>query len=89
VQLIEKRKKKDYSTMFCNQLLIFSFTEGLTRWHTKLISFLNISLLIGCGWSLVENPIVSAFPNALSHNDDAFQSPWNVPSHSNPQQGME
>jgi hypothetical protein len=76
--------------MFYIQLLIFSFIAGLTRWHTKLISFLkHFHALIGCGWSLIENPVVSAFPNAPRHNDDAFQSLWNVPSHSNPWEGME
>jgi hypothetical protein len=41
---ITRKRNKDYGTTFCIQLLILSFIAGLTRWHTKLISFLNISL---------------------------------------------
>jgi hypothetical protein len=44
--------------------------------------------LINCGWDLIENPIVSALPNAPRHNDDTFQPPWDLPSPSNPHQGM-
>jgi hypothetical protein len=57
--------------------------------HQTHFFFKHFLAPIGCGWSLVENPVVSAFPNTPSHNDDAFQSPWNVPSHSNPQEGMD
>jgi hypothetical protein len=57
--------------------------------HQTHFFFKHFLALIGCGWSLVENPIVSAFLNAPGHNDDAFQSPWNMLSYSNPQQGME
>jgi hypothetical protein len=57
--------------------------------HQTQFFFKHFPTLIDYGWSLVENPVVSAFPNAPNHNDDAFQSPWNVPSHSNPQEGMD
>jgi hypothetical protein len=57
--------------------------------HQNHFFFKHFLALINCGLSLIEDPIVSAFPNAPSHNDDAFQSPWDMPSPSNPQQGME
>jgi hypothetical protein len=90
VQLTEKRKKKGLQYNVLQPITNFLLHRRLDSMaHQTHFFFKHFLALIGCGWSLVENPIVSAFPNALSHNDDAFQSPWNVPSHSNPQQGME
>jgi hypothetical protein len=57
--------------------------------HLTHFSFKHFPTLIHRGQSLVENPIIPAFPNEPGHNDDSFQSPWNLPSHSNPQEGID
>jgi hypothetical protein len=48
--------------------------------HQKHFFHNHCLALINCGWDLIENPIVSALPNAPRHNDDTFQPPWDLPS---------
>jgi hypothetical protein len=84
-----KEKKEGLQYRILQPITNFLFERRLdSMTHQEHFFHKHFLALINCGWNLIENPIVSTLPNAPRHNDDTFQPPWDLPSPSNPQQGM-